>query len=467
MALGSLALTLGCGERLTATEHWSSAPAIRLAVIAAGGVPSVRLLDAGAPIELPLGEAFDRGERVSVWILGYSLETLSTHLPALAEHTPSEIARLVQPLIGESEGTAPLPQADEILCSDLTETSPTEIEHRRCDWQEWRRAGISVALRLPPEVACGATSLDRFEAPAGFVGLGIAAVSATVALVAGTDATTGPAELRLLRLDDDHLTPLGVLSAPTPLSGRLSWDPLSRSLFGVGRSGDLFRVDLEGRPLPVPSLPLSTGVWAARDGTVLAEAYYLHELIGSAWVERRPVENQLRAITMVRGVNRGRIFYLNACWIQGLSLLPNAPAPTEIFLDSSDCVEDRGKRIREIAADEDGLIVVGVQNRISMRADPSGELREDSGALGRADLNAAASLGRGRHLVGGDAGALAFWTGREWCPLTGDPTLTTLAASTPGDQRTAFVLVQSDAGQPTARTLILRARVPLPAAPGG
>lgn len=457
--VGLCLLGTACAPGFKADEPWPAPPAVRVAVVISGGRPTVRALDAVTPLDISLGDVFDRGEAVSVFMLGYSDATLRAHLPALFDHPPEELAALLRPVIVGAGESARLPAADAILCATFDRGSAHEVSYQTCSWEDWLRAGIGLRLDVPAELACGGITVDRLEADAGVTLAAVAAASSTTTFLIGTN----PLDVRLVlyRVIEDRLEQVAVLDLEKPLRGRVSWDPQRRSLWGVADSGGrpiVFQLDGAGRRLAAPPLPFPREVWAGRDGTVVAEDFYLFELRGGAWVERRPVENQPAPILMARVVNHERLFFLSACWIHVYSFLEGAPPPREIIFDTGGCFVDGHVSIRDVAADEKSLVVVGDQNRISMIDDPAGERVERSGDLGQGALFAAAALGQARYLVGGAGGALALWTGSRWCPLAGDPGITFTAASTPGDEHTAMVIGNPAAGS-GARSVVLRVRV--------
>jgi hypothetical protein len=426
-----LVLIAACGPpRFVAQEEWADVPEIRLAVLSTGGQVSAKLLDRETPFEIALGDAFTGARTAQVWILGYQLDDLRRTFPALGGRSPTEVARLLTPMI-DATGGAALPRTDALLCGELDADGGTTIAYQRCDWSRWQSGGVQIRLGFPPELVCGALSVSRIEAPSGVNLLGVAAISGDAAMVAAADGL----DLVLLRLDGDVLQQVAVIGR-APLQGRMSWDPVTETVIALDGARALVRRRSDGSELAIAAPPFAESVWVARDGTILAESFYLYALEAQGWVRQELVQDQVSPIEKVRMVRRSRGFLWTACWIHPFAL--GGEIGRETVFDGSRCVENGSAAIQDLDADEDGLVVVGENNRVAIYA--SGTAEEIGGSLGRGTLRAAAAVGGQRYLVGGDDGALGFWTGQQWCPLNTDPTLDFLAASSAHDRRTAYAI---------------------------
>jgi hypothetical protein len=453
-----LTLATACGDsRYRAVEEWTNPPEVRVAALFSAGVSSARALTAGEPLQLDLGDGFERGSALEVWLFGYDLAGLAEAYPGLAGRSAAEVATLLSPrMVPEVPET--VPPAREILTGIVSNDGPAEVVYTRRDFAAWTaevEAGRKQALvfELPQAVLCGAIEATAIEVPATLDPQAIAAISPQAAIVAGR-STAGGTGVELARLDGDRFTALPARAERAPVRGPLSWDPTTNSGYGVDALGALFRFGPEGEVLPVTQYADGArGAWVGRDGTLMVEDYDLFILRNGAWsflieneMDRKPGE-------LLRVLTRDQLAVLSVCWVT--ELIQNQS--TLHFADLRCANEGIGRRdTNDIAIDADGVALAGNSGRVAIYDRRTKTRVEHAGALGRADMQVIAALGRGRYVAGG-AGVLAVWLAPGWCTLPIDGDRSFIAASSSPTDHAAFLI--SEPRVPGAAT-VHRVRVP-------
>lgn len=267
--IATLALLLGaCGDRLIVAREVLP-PGTELKVVAWSDGLTIRatLEDASAPTRVALTDALAADRPVSVWIFPFSRAELDAAVPGLVGLDRAQLAAAVQ--VAEGSGLA-IPgrgvvleaQVDADTSADL---SYTAVPRAAWDSQVATRARPALHLVVRDAEACRALAPPEVvELPVPlFVGA-LTLRDADHVILAGSTATTA---LELYELSTTRSRRIAHQIGARGSATALGWDDSTDTLWGVQR-GVIFRVDAEGRTVPLAPLPGGVRSAAfARDGT--------------------------------------------------------------------------------------------------------------------------------------------------------------------------------------------------------
>jgi hypothetical protein len=122
------------------------------------------------------------------------------------------------------------------------------------------------------------------------------------------------------------------------------------------------------------------------------------------------------------------------------------------------------ENVSALAADGEVAVLAGELELVRVRDESNGNWERklqrpwDSGLR----IRAAEAIGGGRFLVAGESGAVAAWTGIEWCPLGFLSSASLVDIAVDPTRRYAYVVANNDVGAGGQTVLI---RVDIPALP--
>jgi hypothetical protein len=260
---------------------------------------------------------------------------------------------------------------------------------------------------LPKERGCGGFAARELEVPAGLRPYQVAAVSDALAMVGG-DIHPGPGrEMMLAKIESGTVRVLDPHPERLDFVQALAWDG---DIFYARNGEDLLvAFDIDGDPVALPESRTIIGVAAGPDGTVLAfDDMRVTELLsrGQIFVERTDVPQGVLGMSIARADRTIALIGDSAVFYDGRMWTPELDAA--LF-----------ESLNAVFADEDTIGAVGNREQVYVRDPITRAWRDlpipfDVGA----DFKAVTGLGDGRFVAVGKGGAIAAWTGTQWCDLS-------------------------------------------------
>ncbi|MCB9651673.1 MAG: hypothetical protein H6730_34520 [Deltaproteobacteria bacterium] len=130
---------------------------LRVVVARTGARAEARALNLQAPYRYelePLGDVFERGDNLRIWVLGFKLDTLTTAFPALANRGLDDVLSRLSPGVGTAgPGRYASPAPDRVLFATVSADSPDDVPYEIKPWDQVA-ADVALYFELPGEQAC-------------------------------------------------------------------------------------------------------------------------------------------------------------------------------------------------------------------------------------------------------------------------------------------------------------------------
>lgn len=130
---------------------------LKIVVARSGAQSEARALSKDAPYRFtlePLGEVFERGDSLRIWVLGYTSAELGAAFPQLAGRGASDIVDSLTPVLSEpGPGRYPAPQPSKVLVTTVASDGPSEIDYEVGEWSQIE-SSLQLQFALPGSMAC-------------------------------------------------------------------------------------------------------------------------------------------------------------------------------------------------------------------------------------------------------------------------------------------------------------------------
>jgi hypothetical protein len=446
----SVALFAGCDQRFVGVEPWEGSAGLRVVTSFSPLTKEARVLSGGEAYEVALGDLFERGESLDVWLFAYSSEQRVEQYPGLAGKSEAELAAILSPTFGSEGAFEPSP-AREVLHAEVTSAGTKEITYERKGWSDWleeveAKRVVPFSFVIPRSEICSAITVRRIDAPPDLEIAGLAAASDELAFFSA--AKTGTTALIIGGIEGDAAQELRRVDLGSPPRGKIERNPIDGSVWGVTERGRVFRFAENGELRDVPEQDFrASQVSVGLDGTVIAVGSSMNRLEDRRWA---PFFDHLPApIGFLEVVRADRMAAWLNLWVY---FFGGSDWDAELYVPQFD------QLLIDVSGDDEVMVAVGYDGYVRVRDEQTWTTPPFD--LGRNDLHTAAALRRGRFIAAGRSGAAGVWNGRAWCPLsTGFSGLFHASAGSPSG-RSALLAGAVEEGGSGPRSVIFRVEIP-------